>query len=117
MSINVSEGLMNDQFTIENIWQPFGNFNHREFEWMENDGVLRILPGDDKAYKAVRICRTGGFGFNVTNYPILAFKSEIPRKCVRSINKHRVVSRHWGGSGITVAGKYGEDTDKRKKTP
>lgn len=37
MSVNVSEGLMNDQFTVENIWQPFGNFTHREFEWMEND--------------------------------------------------------------------------------
>lgn len=44
MSVNVSEGLMNDQFTVENIWQPFGNFTHREFEWMENDGVLRIFP-------------------------------------------------------------------------
>ena len=53
MSINVSEGLMNDQFTIENIWQPFGNFNHREFEWMENDGVLRILPGE---IRLTRLC-------------------------------------------------------------
>ena len=61
MSVSVSEGLMNDQFTVENIWQPFGNFTHREFEWMENDGVLRIFPGEDKTYKAVRICRTGGF--------------------------------------------------------
>ena len=72
MSVSVSEGLMNDQFTVENIWQPFGNFTHREFAWMENDGVLRIFPGEDNTYKAVRICRTGGFGFNVTNYPILA---------------------------------------------
>ena len=114
MSINVSEGLMNDQFTIENMWQPFGNFNHREFEWMKNDGTLRIFPGDDKTYKAVRICRIGGFGFNVTNYPILAFKVKFPENVFETSTSMEWYLDIWGGSGITVAGKYGEDTDKGK---
>ena len=114
MSVNVSEGLMNDQFTVENIWQPFGNFTHREFEWMENDGVLRIFPGEDKTYKAVRICRNGGFGFNVTNYPILAFKMKFPENVFEASTSIEWYLDIWGGSGITVAGKYGEDTDKGK---
>ena len=82
MSINVSEGLMNDQFTIEN--------------------------------KAVRICRTGGFGFNVTNYPILAFKVKFPENVFEASTSIEWYLDIWGGSGITVAGKYGEDTDKGK---
>ena len=81
---------------------------------MENDGVLRIFPGEDKTYKAVRICRNGGFGFNVTNYPILAFKMKFPENVFEASTSIEWYLDIWGGSGITVAGKYGEDTDKGK---
>lgn len=40
---------------------------------------------------------------------------KFPEKCVRSIDKYRVVSRHLGRKRhYCVAGKYGEDTDKGK---
>lgn len=110
MQITVSEGLMNDNFTFENIWKPFGSFVHKEFEWIQDEGLLRIFPGDDKQYKAVRIARDGGFGFNVTNYPILAFKVRFPKDVFKNSKNIEWYLDVWG-SDSDANGKYSESVN------
>ena len=49
----------------------------------------------------MRICRIGGFGFNVTNYPILAFKVKFPENVFETSTSMEWYLDIWGGSGIT----------------
>lgn len=110
MTVNVSEGLMNDCFTYLNSWKPFGSFEHKQFEWLEEEGLLKIFPGDDKTYKAIRITRDGGFEFNVQSYPILAFKVKFPANVYNSSTNMEWYLDVWGSSS-DANGKYGGNTN------
>ncbi len=109
MTITVAEGKMNDSFEFMNSWENF-NKQCAEFNWLEEKGILSLFPGADKNYKAIRIKRTGGFEFNVRNYPILAFKVKFPEGVWEESTKMEWYLDMWGG--IASGGKYGADTNK-----
>lgn len=109
MNVIVSEGKMNDSFEFMNSWENF-NGQCLEFNWLEDQGILSLFPGADKNYKAIRIKRTGGFEFNVANYPILAFKVRFPKDVFEVSTKMEWYLDMWGG--LSSGGKYGADTNK-----
>lgn len=112
MNVIVAEGKMNDSFEFMNSWENF-NGQCLEFNWLEDQGILSLFPGADKNYKAIRIKRTGGFEFNVANYPILAFKVRFPKDVFEVSEKMEWYLDMWGG--LSSGGKYGADTNKGNK--
>lgn len=109
MSVTVAEGRMNDSFEFLNSWENF-NKQCAEFNWWKEKGILSLFPGPDKNYKAIRIKRTGGFKFNVGEYPILAFKVKFPEGVYEESTKMEWYLDMWGG--LPSGGKYGADTNK-----
>lgn len=109
MNVTVAEGKMNDSFEFMNSWENF-NKQCAEFNWLEERGILSIFPGADNNYKAIRIKRTGGFKFNVGDYPILAFKVKFPKGVFEESTKMEWYLDMWGG--LSSGGKYGADTNK-----
>ena len=111
LDARVVEGKVNDTFDYTNHWAIFkeqGTISGL------NEGKLIITPGDDKNYKAFRIERKGGINFHVGNYPILAFKIELPADVITSSTKKETYLDIWTKDLTPNGGKYCGDIDGGK---